>query len=160
MASAVCEQELYVYAFDGMAYPIEPAGTDLAAWEKALEGITAGGSTSCGVALEYMIRKRQYAEQLIVVTDEGENVPPLFVDSLKRYRKELAADPTVCFVRTPGATTQLEDACRKEGIMTDAFQFSGDYYALPNLVPLLARPSKMELLMEIMEYPLPVRKPA
>jgi hypothetical protein len=27
-------------------------------------------------------------------------------------------------------------------------------------VPLLTRPSKLELLMEIMEYPLPVRKPA
>ncbi len=44
--------------------------------------------------------------------------------------------------------------------MADAFQFTGDYYALPNLVPLLSRPSKLELLMEIMEYPLPVRKPA
>ncbi len=44
--------------------------------------------------------------------------------------------------------------------MADAFQFTGDYYALPNLVPLLSRPSKLDLLMEILEYPLPVRKPA
>jgi hypothetical protein len=160
MVSAVCEADLFVYAFDTIAYPIERAGDDLAAWERALVGITAGGGTSCGVALEYMLRKRQYAEQLIVVTDEGENTPPLFVDSLKRYRTELKADPNVCFVRTPGATTQLEDACRAAGILTDAFQFSGDYYALPNLVPLLARPSKLDLLMEIMEYPLPTRKPA
>jgi hypothetical protein len=42
----------------------------------------------------------------------------------------------------------------------DAFQFTGDYYSLPNLVPLLARPSKLELLIEILEYPLPARKPA
>ena len=27
-------------------------------------------------------------------------------------------------------------------------------------VPLLARPSKLELLLEIMDYPLPQRKPA
>jgi hypothetical protein len=160
MISAVCEKELYVYAFDAMAYPIERAGDDLAGWERALMGIVAGGSTSCGVALEYMIRKRQYAEQLIVVTDEGENAPPLFVDSLKKYREELKADPTICFVRTPGASTHLEDRCREAGIATDAFQFTGDYYSLPNLVPLLARPSKFELLMEIMEYPLPTRKPA
>ena len=32
-----------------------------------------------------------------------------------------------------------------------------DYYSLPNLVPLLARPSRLDLLMEIMEYPLPKR---
>ncbi len=160
MISAVCEADLFVYAFDTMAYPIERAGDDLAAWERALVGITAGGGTSVGVALEYMLRKRQYAEQLIVVTDEGENTPPRLVDSLKRYRTELKADPNVCFVRTPGATTQIEDACRAAGVLTDAFQFSGDYYSLPNLVPLLARPSKLDLLMEIMEYPLPTRKPA
>src|SRR5262249_8965922 len=133
MISAVCEADLFVYAFDTMAYPIERAGDDLAAWERALVGITAGGGTSCALALEYLLRKRQYVEQVLAVTDEGENTPPLFVDSLKRYRAELKADPTVCFVRTPGATTQLEDACRAAGVLTDAFQFSGDYYALPNL---------------------------
>ncbi|HYT94176.1 MAG TPA: hypothetical protein VEL76_36000 [Gemmataceae bacterium] len=160
MISAVCEKDLYVYAFDTMAYPIEQGGTDLAGWERALLGIVAGGGTSCGVALEYMIRKHQYAEQFILVTDEGENTAPLFVDSFKKYREELKADPAVCFVRTPGASTHLEERCREAGIATDAFQFTGDYYSLPNLVPLLARPSKLELLMEIMEYPLPTRKPA
>ena len=59
--------------------------------------------------------------------------------------------------KTPGAGSQLEEACLKAGIDVDAFQFSGDYYSLPNLVPILARPSKLELLMEIMEYPLPQR---
>jgi hypothetical protein len=159
LISAICEKELFVYAFDTMAYPVERAGDDLADWERALRGITAGGSTSCGVALEYLRRKNQYVEQLIMVTDEGENTAPLFVDALKKYREEVKADPTVCFVRTPNASTHLEEQCRRAGIMADAFQFTGDYYSLPNLVPLLARPSKLELLMEIMEYPLPARKP-
>jgi hypothetical protein len=158
MISAVCEADLFVYAFDTMAYPIERAGDDLAAWERALVGISAGGGTSCGVALEYMLRKRQYAEQLIIVTDEGENTPPLFLDVLKKYKEDVKADPNVCFVKTPGASTQMEDACKKAGVAVDAFQFTGDYYSLPNLVPLLARPSKLELIMEILEYPLPQRK--
>jgi hypothetical protein len=160
MISAIAEKELYVYAFDTMAYPVERAGNDLADWERALRGITAGGGTSCGVALEYMRRKRQYVEQIIIVTDEGENTAPLFIDALMKYREEVKADPNVYFVRTPGASTWLEENCQKAGIMADAFQFTGDYYSLPNLVPLLSRPSKLELLMEIMEYPLPVRKPA
>src|SRR5262249_42904130 len=117
--------------------------------ERALVGITAGGGTSCGVALEYMLRKRQYAEQLIVVTDEGENTPPLLVDSLKRYRTELKADPNVCFVRTPGATTQLEDACRAAGVSRDASHFSGHYYPRPTRAPLRAGPAKLALRMEI-----------
>src|SRR5262249_26979187 len=153
-------KELYVYAFDTVAYPVERAGDDLADWERALRGITAGGGTSCGVALEWMRRKKQYVEQVVLVTDEGENTAPLFVDALNKYREELRADPGVCIVRTPGALTHLEQACARAGVAADAFQFSGDYYALPNLVPLLARPSKLELLMEILDYPLPVRRPA
>jgi hypothetical protein len=160
MVSAVCESALYVYAFDTMAYPIERAGDDLASWERALRGINAGGSTACGVALDYMTRKGQYVEQIIMITDEEENTAPLFVEGLRKYREQVKADPNVCFVRTPGAATLLEDRCRQAGIPADAFQFTGDYYALPNLIPLLARPSKLDLLMEIMEYPLPARKPA
>ena len=44
------------------------------------------------------------------------------------------------------------------GAVVLAFQFSGDYYALPNVIPLLTRPSMMELVMEILNYPLPWRK--
>jgi hypothetical protein len=160
LISAICEKELYVYAFDTMAYPIERAGDDLASWEKALKGITAGGGTSVGVPLDFMMRKKQYVEQIIVVTDEGENAAPLFVETLGKYRDAVKADPSVCFVRTPGATAQLEEQCRQAGVMCDAFQFTGDYYSLPNLVPMLSRPSKLELLMEIMDYPLPSRKQA
>jgi hypothetical protein len=160
MISAICAKELYVYAFDTMAYPIDRAGTDLAEWERALKGIAAGGGTSCGAALEYMRRKRQYVEQVILVTDEGENSAPFFVDSLQKYRQEVQADPTVCLVRTPGSSNYLEERCKQAGIAVDAFQFTGDYYALPNLIPMLSRPSKLELLMEIMDYPLPARRPA
>ena len=160
LVSSVSAQALYVYAFDTVAYPIVCSGADLAAWEQAIRGIKAGGMTSCGVAVEMMRRKKQYVEQIIMVTDEEENTPPLFVETLKKYREEVKADPSVCFVRTPGARTLLEDQCRQAGITADAFQFTGDYYSLPNLVPLLSRPSKMDLLMEILEYPLPVRKPA
>jgi hypothetical protein len=64
MISAICEKDLYVYAFDTMAYAIERGGDDLASWEKALKGITAGGGTSCGVALDFMLRKKHYVEQI------------------------------------------------------------------------------------------------
>jgi hypothetical protein len=160
MISAVCERELYVYAFDTLAYPIDRAGDDLASWERALLGITAGGGTSCGVGLEAMRLKKQYVEQIILVTDEGENQGPLFVPTLLKYRQTLGADPNVCIVRVPGSTSGLETQCRTAGITVDTFQFGGDYYALPNLVPLLSKPSKLELLMGILEFPLPKRKSA
>src|SRR5262249_53950974 len=54
LISAICEKELFVYAFDTMAYPIERAGDDLATWDTSLMGIKAGGGTSCGVAVDYL----------------------------------------------------------------------------------------------------------
>jgi hypothetical protein len=157
LLSAVCERELYVYAFDTVAYPITAAGDELAQWERALSGVQAGGGTSCGVAVEALRRHRQRVEQIVLITDEGENTAPLFVGALRQYQQDMKAEPNVCIVRTPGGTNHLETQCRKAGVPVGAFQFGGDYYSLPNLVPLLARPSRLELLMEIMEYPLPVR---
>jgi hypothetical protein len=160
LISTICDAPLFVYAFDTMAYEVPAKGTELAAWERAFRGINAGGSTSCGVAVANLRRKKQYVEQIILVTDEEENTSPLFVHELKLYRTELASDANVIIVRTPGGRNQLETQLRREGMGVDVFQFTGDYYSLPNLVSLLSRPSKMDLLMEIMDYPLPERKPA
>jgi hypothetical protein len=159
LISAVCEADLFVYAFDTIAYPIEPTGPKLADWERTFAGIKAGGMTSCGVAVEMLRRRRQRVEQIILVTDEEENEPPYFVESLQRYKAELGPAVTVCFVKTSDASSKLEEQCRKAGIKADVFKFSGDYYALPNLIPLIAPASEMDLLMEILDYPLPERKP-
>jgi hypothetical protein len=157
MISAICEAPLFVYAFDTLAYPIPPQQGDLAAWERAFRGLRAGGGTSCGVPLAFMRRNKQYVEQIMLVTDEEENESPLFVEEYKQYCQALSADPAVVIVRTPGASNHLERQLRDARIAVDVFQFSGDYYALPNLVALLSRPSKLDLLIEIMAFPLPQR---
>ena len=105
-----------------------------------------------------MRRKRQYVEQIILVTDEGENTGPLFVPTLQKYRAELEGRPERLHRPHAGRDDGVRDAVPQAGIAADVFQFTGDYYSLPNLVPLLSRPSKLELLMEIMEYPLPRRR--
>jgi hypothetical protein len=160
MISAIMENgvNLYCYAFDVMAYPIEAKGNTLADWEKALRGIKAGGGTSCGVALEYMIRKNQVAENIILITDEGENQTPFFVPTLQKYMTQLKIAPNVCIVKTQGASALLEENMRRAGLQCDAYQFTGDYYSLPNLIPYLTKASRLDLLMEIMTWDLPQRK--
>ena len=158
MISAISDAELVAYAFDTIAYPIEPQGASLADWEKALTGITAGGGTSCGVAIEMMRRKGQRVEQFILVTDEGENQAPLFANAYKAYSEETQTRPDVILVKVGHATNTLERACATLGVAPSVFRFSGDYYALPNLIPLLQRPSMVDVLLEILEYPLPERK--
>ncbi len=158
MVSSICEADLFTYAFDTVAYPIEPQGTSLADWEKALLGINASGGTSCGVALEWMRRQKQHVEQIVMITDEGENQAPLFKNAYQAYSQELNVRPNVIFIKIGRAVNILEKACVQVGIAPNAFEFRGDYYALPNVIPLLTRPSMMELVMEVLSYPLPQRK--
>jgi hypothetical protein len=160
MISAIMDDNigLYCYAFDTMAYPIKASGPALADWEKALRGINANGGTSCGVALEYMIRNKQMVENIIIVTDEGENSSPFFVPTLQRYMQMVGTQPTVCIVKTQGAVNNLETNMQRAGLQCDAYQFNGDYYALPSLIPYLTKGSRLDLLMEIMMYDMPVRK--
>lgn len=158
MISAICDSPLYVYAFDTMAYDVPRQGANMADWERAFKGIQAGGGTSCGAPLVAMTRKRQYVEQIILITDEGENSHPLFASALADYKSTLKTEPAVVIVRTPGGSRHVECHLKEQKVAVDVFQFGGDYYSLPNLVPLLSRPSKLDLLLEIMDHPLPRRK--
>jgi len=157
--SAVMDAPLYVYAFDTMAYPIRSENADLAAWEKAFTGIRASGGTSCGVGIAYLGHNKQFVEQIIMITDEGENSSPPFLTTLQSYMKDMKTEVSVTFVKTEGTrSTMLEDRCRNAGIPYEAYQFTGDYYSLPNLIPFLTKPSRLELLMEIMNWEMPKRK--
>jgi hypothetical protein len=157
MLAGLMEAPLHVYAFDSMGYPLASPGPSLEAWEKAFAGIKAGGNTSVGVAVEMMTRRNTAVEQMIVITDEEENTAPFFLEALQKYRATVHADPNVVFVKVGAASDLLEKKCLAAGVGVDAFTFSGDYYSLPNLAAILTRPSKLDLLMEIMETPLPVR---
>ena len=158
MCSAITEDSLFVYAFDSMAFPVVARGKDMAAWEKAFKNIRASGSTSIGVPLEVMRRKKERAEQIIIITDEQENSSPYFTDAYKKYSEELFTYPTVLIVKVGSwATNKLEEDLKRKKIEYSTYTFDGDYYSLPNLIPLLNQPTKLDLLMEIMSIPLPER---
>ena len=157
LVSGITEGDLTVYAFDTIPYPIRATGGSLGDWGRAFQHVRAGGGTSIGCALEAMRLRKQAVEQIIVVTDEEENQAPYFADVYEAYRKELNVAPNVVLVKIGAASDWIERRMRDKEAQLDTFAFAGDYYSLPNLVPLLARPSRLELLMEILETPLPVR---
>ncbi|MBX7223186.1 MAG: VWA domain-containing protein [Blastocatellia bacterium] len=157
LISGVSEAALYVYAFDTLPYPVEALGSNVTDWERAFKSIKAGGSTSIGCALEAMRRKQQVVEQIILVTDEGENASPYFAPALDQYSKQFNVQPNVVIVRVGACSNQVEQQLQKQQVTVDTFTFSGDYYGLPNLIPLLTRPSRFELLLEILETELPKR---
>ncbi|MGE5655523.1 MAG: hypothetical protein ACM37W_02695 [Actinomycetota bacterium] len=158
LISGVSDAALFVYAFDSMPYLIEAKGKELTDWEKAFKHIQANGYTSCGCAVEAMRIKKQVVEQFILVTDEGDNTAPLFADAYTHYCRTLAVMPNVIIVRVGSHSNQIENQLKQKQVPVETFTFAGDYYSLPNLVPLLSRPSRLELLMEILDTPLPMRE--
>jgi hypothetical protein len=163
LVSGITESALYVYAFDTIPYPVEAVTYDevarptLSDWERAFRHLKAAGSTSIGCALEAMRLKKQAVEQIVIVTDEGENSHPYFARVYEAYVRELGHAPHVVIVRVQHSTDHLQRQLRGARVPFDVVTFTGDYYALPNLVPILSRPSRLELLMEILATPLPTR---
>jgi hypothetical protein len=78
--------------------------------------------------------------------------------NLKFSQQNLEQNTDIIFIKIGRAGNILEKDCAQLGIAPNAFEFRGDYYALPNVIPLLTRPSMMELVMEVLSYPLPQRK--
>jgi hypothetical protein len=162
LISAVITADFFVYAFDSAAFEIKaevPAGkrAALSDWEKAFQFLKAGGSTSIGVALAQMTKKRQYVEQILIVTDEGENTAPLLADAWTAYKDALHSAPTVITVQVGSTYDRFAQSLQDRGVDLTRYHFEGDYYSLPNVLELLAQPSRSDLVELIMGYELPKR---
>jgi hypothetical protein len=104
-----------------------------------------------------MTREKVYAEQIMIVTDEGENAPPYLKNAYAEYVQEMKVAPTVIIVQIGGAGPAFTRGLQESGIEATRYAFKGDLYSLPNLLPLLAMPSEAELVDLIMQYELPKR---
>ena len=166
MISAIMDADLYVYAFDSMPYPIVSKGEDLGSWEKAFKGIYAGGRTSCGCGIVALAHRKQFVEQIMMITDEGQNTSPPFLTALQQYEAHMGVKPSLVMLRC-GEPQHMYDTLTKQAerndYVVDAYEFDNsdtDYYSLPNLIPYLTQGSRLDLLLEIMYYELPERKSA
>lgn len=157
LISGITQADLFVYTFDTLPYPVQASGNQLSDWERVFQHLKASGATSIGAPLEAMRLRKQWVEQIILVTDEGENTAPYFVETYEAYKRDLKVEPSILIVKVGYAYDHLERKLQQRQAQVDTFTFAGDYYSLPNLIPLLTRPSRLELLMEILETPLPVR---
>jgi hypothetical protein len=162
LISAVISADFHVYAFDTAVFEVKtkvgkgkrPALSD---WEKVFKFIKADGRTSIGAPLAKMTKERVYAEQIVLVTDEGENTAPYFRSAWGEYKEQMQIAPSVIIVQVGATNPRFEPSLQEQGIETTSYRFSGDYYSLPNVLPLLAMPSKAELVDMIMGFELPKR---
>ena len=82
---------------------------------------------------------------------------PLFKHAYDNYVKALNVRPSVTIVKVGQASDLLEKVCREKSVPLNVIEFRGDYYALPNVIPFLLQPSRVDLVLEIMEHPVPSR---
>ncbi len=162
LISAIMDSNFYVYAFDTMPIPIKSQGTDIASWTKAFAGINAGGGTSYGAAMAMLTRNKQFVEQIVLVGDEGEYQSPTFLNAYNAYVAEMNVKPSIFILQCGDRQSygRIREQLIRHGIEVDHYEFNGDYYSLPQLIPYLTKKSRLDLLMEVMSYPLPQRKSA
>lgn len=147
--------DLTVVAFDTTPMPIVSKGTSLSDWEKAFKPVKAGGSTSMGCALKYLMEMGKVVETIVVITDEGENASPMFTTVYELYAKKFNVRPNVVIIHVGPPETTFSLNLKRAKIDFDMYTPAGnDYYALPGLIPLLAKTSKLDLVIEILNTPL------
>lgn len=156
MVSAICS-DFHVQAFDSAAFEITAQGTARSDWEQAFKQVKADGSTSIGAPLARLTKKRQYVEQIVIITDMGENAAPLFTSAYDEYAQVMGVSPAVTIVAVGGNNQHFLNQLRTRNIELNVWEFNGDFYSLPNLLPLLAMPSRAELVEQVMTCALPAR---
>jgi hypothetical protein len=150
------DADLFVWAFDSAPFEIKSKGNDMTHWQDAFKGIRASGTTSIGAPIIAMAKKKQMVEQFIIVTDEGENGIPT-ADAYMKYASDMGVRPDVIILKVGRASSVVESRLDAAGIAYSTMEFNGDYYSLPNIIPMLTKGGQLELLMEIMDNELPVR---
>jgi hypothetical protein len=162
LIGAVVTADFRVYAFDTAAFELKVKVArgqrpKLSDWEQVFKLVKADGGTSIGAPLAKMHKEKVIVEQIVLVTDEGENTAPLFGDAYAAYSAELKVAPSVIIVHVGSSAPAFSANLRRQAIELARYEFTGDYYSLPNVLPLLALPTRAELVDQIMARELPRR---
>jgi len=88
MISTIMEADFYCYAADVVAIPITCRSNSLDDWQNAMKMIKARNATSCGAGIHQLRGRGQRVEQIIMVTDQGENRAPYFLQEMMAYRDQ------------------------------------------------------------------------
>jgi hypothetical protein len=148
--------QVHMVFFDTTPYYYEATGKT---YEEILEKtrrITAGGGTSIGCGLRYIIDKGFDIDGIAIASDGGENTHPYFATEYEAYQKRFDKEPTVYLYHTDGDSSDaLSGSCKEADIDLQVFDLTAgtDYAALPNIVATM-RVGRYALADEILNVPL------
>jgi hypothetical protein len=142
---------LHVFTFDAEATPVHAAGPCGADWDQAFKGKEVSARANPCAGLDALRRNRLAVEQIVLVTGGCEGEPRELTGAYAAYRTDLGPAPSVVLIRTGGKVGSVEEGLRQAGAPVMARSIDGSRSSLAALIPLLCRPSKLELLMGLLE---------
>lgn len=162
------------YMFDNMPTPIVFKETDgditsKSAWDKKLKMFRANNGTCPATVVRALMENKPspiVVDQIVIITDEGENTVGDFAKALKGYEAKIGVLPNVVIVRVGdftkgypwGASDRMQRSLEAIGAPVDVMSCEKiDQVAIPNLIQLLARQSVFELVQEILALDLPAK---
>lgn len=135
---------------------IDATGKTLDELKKATRLIVAGGNTSLGCGLQYLLDDKIEVDGIVIVSDGGENTPPFFASVYSRYCQVFSKEIPVYFYRVSGDPNRLSSRCEEAEIEVQEFDLTSgtvDSYSIPNLVATM-RTNRYGLIQAIMDTPL------
>jgi hypothetical protein len=124
--------------------------------------IRAGGSTSVGCGLDYILYRGLTVDGIAIISDGEENQYPLFAERYKAYQTRHGTEPTVYYYKSGkssnliyGRGDTLAYSLNSAGIVFTTFELDStvDYYSIPNLAKTM-NTKRYDLNDRIMETPL------
>jgi hypothetical protein len=155
LISASIDARFHVYAFDQHPYAVNAQSDKLLDWRKLSDESEWSEGTSIGAPLREVRLSRAIVEQIVIVSGKDEDTPPYFLDEYDTYCRETGLTPYVVILEAGRVTRSLEQRLRLKGAPASGYGFAAEPRSLPNLVGLLGRPSRLELLMDRLETPVP-----
>lgn len=151
MISRLTSSRFYAYAFDTAAVRLRVRRNEEADWMYAFSGLKARGGCSIGAALERLRVRRETVEQIVIVTAGAENSAPFIGAAYNAYRRYLGVSPNVVLVTPESASPALESNLRQNAIDVTVLEYTDVEMMLPHLIPLVNRPSRVELLLDVLD---------
>ena len=165
LAAAIAQaavEEPYVVLFDSVPEKIKWKKSDgdittRSAWDRKFKMYKAGGYTHLFSCIDLMIREGYNPEQIVIVTDEGENGGHTY-RSLQEFNKQQGYYPDVVIVRI-GSDSRVTNSLKHIGVKVDVLQCDNtDNISIPNILSVLSRKSIFDLTQDILELDLPSKE--
>lgn len=167
----ICDGEFSCTLFSDFAQELKVPGNTLTDWQAAFKGKRANGWTNMQAGLDLALKNGFMPEQVIVITDGGENRGTYvrndvgsFARALSRYADETQSNPNVIVVGLRNTNGDYDNrfarSIRDAGFNVDEFpppEGEYDYNLFDQIVAVCGGPPAVTLVQRIMETVLPRR---